>query len=137
MWIEFARGALTAAVGAHGAPTIDPPVAARLSRILADWESEATRGPELSLTFEIPDEEAEFLAHAFLLVAEQWTAMADERGFDVSPPEGDEFYAALVDGVIAAMEHADDVSAVEFGEALRNVWPRVDRLEPPGEPDGS
>ncbi|HNG24147.1 MAG TPA: hypothetical protein PLC03_09300, partial [Microthrixaceae bacterium] len=54
-----------------------------------------------------------------------------ERGFDISPSEGDEFYNALVEAVIVALEHAEDDSGVEFGEALRSSWPRFDRLDPP------
>lgn len=131
VWIEFARGAIHDAVAAGGEPPlIDRDLAARLTGILDLWEASAQEGPTLALSFEIPHDEVEFLAHAFLRISDRWTADADERGFDISPREGDEFYTALVDAVIVGLEHADDVSGAEFGTALRTIWPRVERLEP-------
>lgn len=132
VWIGFARSALALAVSdLEPDPLIDRAMEVRLAELLDSWEVEARRGPRLSLSFEIPDDEAEFLVHAFLRLADRWTVVADRRGFDVSPPEGDEFYSALVEGVIAAMEHAEDASGVEFGTALRTIWPRVERLGDP------
>lgn len=135
-WIEFAHAALDDAVVASDGPVlIDDDLAGWLHDLLRTWEERARQGPEVALSFEIPSEDVEFVAHAFLRISDKWTSAADERGFDVAPRAGDEFYAALVDAVIAAMEHADDVSGVEFGEALRTTWPRMDRLDQPPDPE--
>lgn len=133
-WIDFAHAAIDGAAGeSGGAALIDPAVATRLHELLEGWAESARNGPVLALSFDIPPDESEFLAHAFLRISDRWTSAADERGYDISPREGDEFYSALVAAVIAALEHSDDMSGLEFGEALRSAWPRVDRLEPPPE----
>lgn len=134
VWVEFARGALAEALAdPERAGMITPEVEVQMTTLLDSWEEAARHGPTLCLAFDIPHDEAEFLVHAFLRLADQWTVAADRRGFDISPPEGDDFYAALVDAVIAAMQQAEDVSGTEYGETLRTIWPRVDRLEKPGE----
>lgn len=134
-WIEFARGALEDAVAERdGPPLIDRDLARRLGGLLDSWEVTARLGPVLALSFEVPPDDVEFLAHAFQRISDRWTTAADRRGFDVAPSEGDEFYVALVEAVITGMENAGDVSGVEFGAALRSTWPRVDRLERPPDP---
>lgn len=131
-WIEFARRALTEVLAEpERAGVITPEVEAQMSGLLDSWEAAAQQGPMLSLDFEIPHDEAEYLVHAFLRLADRWTAAADERGFDISPPESDDFYAALVDAVIVAMQQAEDVSGSEYGETLQTIWPRIERLEKP------
>lgn len=131
-WIAFAHDAVDAAAADSDDPAlIDPEVAARLHRLLEGWAQQARQADVLALSFEVPPDDTEFLAHAFLRISDRWTSAADERGFDVSPSEGDEFYNALVEAVIVALEHAEDDSGVEFGEALRSNWPRFDRLDPP------
>jgi len=132
VWIEFARAAIGNALDESDGPAlIDAELAGRLDGILDGWEASALEATTLALSFDVPPEEVEFLAHAFLRISDRWTVDADRRGFDISPREGDEFYTALVDAVITAMEHAEDDSGAEFGAALRNVWPRVERLDPP------
>ncbi|HMR96593.1 MAG TPA: hypothetical protein PKE05_13730 [Microthrixaceae bacterium] len=131
-WIEFALAAVDAAAAESDDPAlIDPEVAARLHELLEGWAQQARQTDVLALSFEVPPDDTEFLAHAFLRISDRWTSAADERGFDISPSEGDEFYNALVEAVIVGLEHAEDVSGVEFGEALRSTWPRFDRLDPP------
>ena len=134
IWIEFARGALTEVLAdPERAGGITPEVEVQMTDLLDSWEASAREGPTLLLTFDIPRDDAEFLVHAFLRLADRWTNEADQRGFDVSPQEGDDFYGALVDAVIAALEKAEDVSGTEFGETLRTIWPRIERLEKPPE----
>jgi len=135
VWIEFARGALADALeDPERAGVLTPEVEAQMTDLLDSWEAGARQSPTLLLEFDIPRDEAEFLVHAFLRLADRWTIAADRRGFDISPQEGDEFYAALVDAVIAAMEQAEDISGTEYGETLRTIWPRVERLEKPPDP---
>jgi len=77
---------------------------------------------------EMPAEELEHLGHVFLQVSQYAVDKADRRGFDVSPPESDEFFAALSEAVIAALEFSGEDSATEFATGLRSDWPRTDRL---------
>jgi hypothetical protein len=126
-WIEFAQAALVDELDSDP-PLIDDDLATVLRELLASWAAEAHKGPTLALAFDVPAEEGEFLVHAFLRISDRWTTDADQRGFDVSPQEGDEFYGALVEAVITALELAGDASGVEFGASLRSIWPRIERL---------
>lgn len=135
VWIGYARGALDDAVAAAEVPpVVDPDLETHLRGLLDSWEVSALEGPTLCLSFDFPSDMAQALIHAFLRVADRLTIAADQRGFDVSPPEGDEFYTSLVEAVITALERAEDPSSVEFGTALRSAWPRTDRVE---RPDGA
>jgi hypothetical protein len=133
-FMDYARGALREAVEGPDAIAIAPGVDRMIEDFIDEWEDQARQGPTLSLSIEISAEQLEFLSHAFLQISEWATTRADERGFDVSPPEGDEFYAALSDATIAALEFSGNDSSTEFASVLRQNWPRVDRL---GSTDGS
>ena len=80
----------------------------------------------------MPADQLEHLGHVFLQVSRYSIDKADRRGFDVSPPEADEFFAALSEAVIAALEYSGEESTAEFATGLRNDWPRTDRLLPDG-----
>lgn len=131
-WIGYARVALRDAVTAPDGVHLSDDVVAALERLLDDWAAQAREGPSLLLSLEMPAEELEFLSHAFLLVSSYLADRADERGYDISPPEGHAFYEALSDAVIAALEFSGEQSSTEFAQVLRGSWPRTDRLDPDG-----
>jgi hypothetical protein len=99
---------------------------------LDEWATQATLGPNLSLQVEMPSDELKHLSHVFLKVSQYSIDKADRRGFDVSPPEVNEFFAVLSEAVITALEYSGEQSAAEFATGLRNDWPRTDRLLPDG-----
>jgi hypothetical protein len=133
-WIAYARDAL-AAVGRdpHGF-ALEPDAVTTITGFFDEWERQAATGPTLMLSVEISEAELEFVGHTFQQVSQRLTDEADERGYDVSPPEGDEFYRALSDAVISTLEFSDEPASAEFGEVLRSSWPRTDRVDPPGAP---
>ena len=131
-FVAFARESLAEATAADDGVELSPSVMEMMRRYLDEWEKQARDGALVAVSSELDLAELEFLSHAFLQVSTWSTERADERGYDVSPAEADEFYAALSDAVIATLEFAGDDSATEFATVLRNHWPRVDRLHPPG-----
>lgn len=126
-WISFARDTLKDAAGDPGI-SIPAETMAVVEGYLRDWEVKAQAGPALSLQVEIPTDELEHLGHVFMKVSQFAVDKADRRGFDVSPPEADEFFASLSEAVIDALEYSGEGSAEEFATGLRNDWPRTDRL---------
>lgn len=111
---------------------VPPETLAVIEGHLDEWEMQAGMGPNLSLQIDMPAEELEHLGHVFLKVSQYAIAQADRRGFDVSPPESGEFFAALSEAMIASLEYSGEDSAAEFAIGLRNDWPRTDRLLPDG-----
>lgn len=126
-WISFAREMLNE-VASDPQISIPAETMTVLNDLLDDWETQATLGPKLSLLVEMPADQLEHLGHVFLQVSTYSVERADQRGFDVSPPEADEFFAALSEAMIAALEYSGEESAAEFATGLRNDWPRTDRL---------
>jgi hypothetical protein len=126
-WISFAREMLEE-VASDPQISIPGETLAVVNGHLDDWETQATLGPKLSLQVEVPADELEHLGHVFLQVSRYSVEKADRRGFDVSPPESDEFFAALSEAMIAALEYSGEESTAEFATGLRNDWPRTDRL---------
>lgn len=134
-WTCYARRAVREAVADPEGVQLSRGILSMIGRFLDDWEARALKGPTLRLSVEMHTEELESLTHAFFLLSQYATAEADRRGYDISPPEGDEFYAALSDAVIATLEFSGESSATEFAGVLRDTWPRTERLSPgdPGE----
>lgn len=130
-WISHARAVLRE-VASDPEMSLPADTLAVLEGHLDEWEMQANFGPKLSLQIDLPSEELEHLSHVFVQVAQYSVDQADRRGFDVSPPESDEFFAALSEAVIAALEYSGEASAAEFAVGLRNDWPRTDRLLPDG-----
>lgn len=135
-FVSFARWSLREAAS-EGEVELSPSVVEMIGRYLDEWEEQAGAGEAVAVSSELEVAELEYLSHAFLQVSTWATERADERGYDVSPPEADEFYAALSDAVIAALEFAGESSATEFATVLRNNWPRVERLHADGDAGGA
>jgi hypothetical protein len=126
-WVGYARKALDAVVdepGGDGVWLPDDTIATFL-RFLDDWERTAGRDDVFRWTSDIPADEAEYLSHAFFRVASNLAARAEERGYRMAPPEGDEFYHALVRSFLDALDDEGQGSQ-EFAEHLRSFWPGLE-----------
>ncbi len=130
-WIGFARQVVAEARTAKEV-FLPPETEAVIEGHLDEWETQAALGPSLSLRVDMPADELEHLGHIFLQLARYSIDQADRRGYDISPPESDEFFAALSEALIAALEFSGESSATEFATGLRDSWPRTDRLLPDG-----
>lgn len=122
MWVAYARTVLAQALSQADAPPIGDEVVRNFEWYLDAWDDAAARQDEVVWVGEIAAEQLEFLAHAFYRLTAVLAEEADQRGYPISPPEGEEFYQALVRAIIEALEHEDDARAA-FSEQLRADWP--------------
>lgn len=121
-WIGYARSVLDRSDGIVGADALPDEVRDRFGALLGAWEDAARRSDELHWEADVEPDEVEFLAHAFLRIAEALAERAERGGGPSAPPEGDEFYQALVTGIVDALA-AEDRARAEFAEQLRQEWP--------------
>ena len=121
-WIGYARSVLDRAGDVVGGAAVPAEVVQRFTDLLDAWQSAAEHGEAFSWEADVDPDELEFLAHAFLRVAEALADEAEVRGSEAAPAGADEFYQALVSGVVGALEGADRARA-EFAEQLRQSWP--------------
>ncbi|MFV0318205.1 MAG: hypothetical protein ACK5O2_14745 [Microthrixaceae bacterium] len=130
-WIAYATSVLLE-VRDDPHLAVDSDALDMLQAHLDQWDVLARVGDSLTVHAEIPSDELEYLGHLFCRLSNHMTKQADERGYDVSPPGGDEFFAALSEAVIVALEQSGEQSSTEFAGGLRSQWPRTDRLMPDG-----
>lgn len=125
-WLDYADGVLDELrTMAPGECFTTPDVVEAFRAYLTSWRTAAV-GPELLWERDIPAEQVEYDVHAFQRVAEVLAARAAERG-RASPPEGDDFYLALLQGVLSALE-AEGPSSASFAKHLAEFWPGRDPL---------
>jgi hypothetical protein len=125
IWIAYARTVIGQALvhpdqlGVH----LDPDVIEAFDAYLAEWDELAIASPDEFLwATEVEPERVEFLGQAFLAVAESLSRAAEERGYPISPTEGEEFYQALVKGFLDALAQ-EGRARLEFSEQVRDRWP--------------
>jgi hypothetical protein len=127
-WVGYARKALDEVIGEPGGAGVWIPedTVATFTSYLDQWEVAATGVDEVHWTSEVPADEAEYLTHGFFRIASNLAARAEERGYTMAPPEGDEFYKALVTSFLAALDEEGHGSQ-EFSEHLRSFWPGLEK----------
>jgi hypothetical protein len=124
LWIAYAR-TVVAQIITHpeqGDVALDADVVEAFDRYLDEWEDRAAEQTLFVWSTEVDPERVEFLGRAFLSIADSLARAAARRGYPISPPEGDEFYQALVKGFLDALAH-EGRSRLEFSEQLRDEWP--------------
>jgi hypothetical protein len=127
-WIDFARQALAGTANGErpNATDLEPAVVEAFEGFLDEWEALARRSPEFLWVAEVEPEKAEFLAYAFFNLARGMANAAEARGYRLAPPEGEEFYQALVAGFLDALEQHGKVTAA-FVEDIRSAWPGLNQ----------
>jgi hypothetical protein len=101
---------------------LEPDVIEAFDVYLVEWEDLAATESEFLWVTEVEPERVEFLGQAFLTVAESLARAAEQRGYPISPVEGEEFYQALVKGFLDALAH-EGRSRLEYSEQVRDQWP--------------
>ncbi|MFP5578223.1 MAG: hypothetical protein ACLGIZ_08280 [Acidimicrobiia bacterium] len=92
---------------------------------LRSWRAAAV-GTELVWEADIAPEQVEYDMHAFQRVVDMRSQRAAERG-RVAPPEGEDFYLALLHGVLGALQ-AEGPASASFAKHLAEFWPGRDPL---------
>jgi hypothetical protein len=124
LWIAYAR-TVVAQMITHpelGDVALEPDVVEAFDRYLGEWEAVAAEHSTFLWVTEVEPERVEFLGRAFFSIAANLARAAERRGYPISPPEGDEFYQALVKAFLDALAH-EGRSRLEFSEQLRDEWP--------------
>jgi hypothetical protein len=70
---------------------------------------------------DVPAERIEFAMHAFQRVVDVLARRAEVHG-RTAPPEGDDFYLAVLQGVLSAMQ-AESGSSAAYADHLAEFWP--------------
>jgi len=124
IWIAYARTVMAQLMThpEHDDVVLDDDVIEAFDRYLAQWEDLAAEQTTFLWTTDVEPERVEFLGQAFFSIAESLARAAERRGYPISPPEGEEFYQALVKGFLDALAH-EGRSRLEFSEQLRDDWP--------------
>jgi len=122
LWVAYARTVLALNLASPSDPALDEPTIELLERFLDEWDELAASSAPFVWATEIESEQVEFVTHTFFRIADALAEGAKARGYPISPPEGDEFYQALVNAVIEAL-HQEGRSMTEFSEQLRERWP--------------
>jgi hypothetical protein len=123
MWVAYARTVL----GQHLARPDDGPgvgagVVEQFERLLDEWDGAAQRSAEFRWTAELDPDVVELLAQSFFDLVAVLAHEAEDRGFPISPTEGDEFYWALVDTMLGALVEAGGTHA-DVARDLAARWP--------------
>jgi hypothetical protein len=123
MWVAYARTVLGQTM-AHPdrSPALDEGLLEQFELLLDEWDASARASSELVWTADLDAPSVERFARSFFDLVSGLAADAEDRGYPISPPEGDEFYWALVDAMLGALTEAGGRHA-EVAEQLRGQWP--------------
>jgi hypothetical protein len=124
IWIAYARTVLAQSMAGTqvGTRVIPMEVIEAFETLLREWEDCASRDLTFIWDAELEPEQVEYLTHAFFDLATGLAEAAEQRGFPVSPPEGDEFYYCLVKALLDALEREGGAHC-DFALDLRSRWP--------------
>ena len=131
LWIAYARTVVGRAIvrpgelGVH----LPPDAVESIDGFLDEWDAAAAEGPDFVWERDLEPDELVALGGAWLDIAGALARDAERRGYPMSPPEGDEFYRALVLGFLDALDRAGGEYAA-LAEQLRHDWPGLKAEEP-------
>ncbi len=106
-----------------------PEVLAVFDGYLTAWEQAADGKDVFLWARDIPAEQVEYHLHAFQKVAGVLVDRAERTGVRHAPEEGEDFYAALLQGVLSALE-AEGPSSAAFAQHLGEFWPGREERQP-------
>ncbi len=121
-WLSYAREVVDdLAFSATDECYAQPDLLATFDGYLRSWEA-ATGGDRFLWSADLPAEQVEYHMHAFQQVAGVLAERAERSGVRTAPEEGEPFYLALLNGVLAALE-SEGESHAEFAQHLGAFWP--------------
>jgi hypothetical protein len=106
----------------EGQVPLSPDVVEAFEDYLGQWEEASTYGPTFVWETDIEPERIAALGGAWFTIAERLASVAERRGYPISPPEGEEFYQALVAAFLDALD-TEGGQHRDLAEHLRGAWP--------------
>jgi hypothetical protein len=135
LWIAYAR---TVIGGALARPDelglqLDPEVVESFEDYLDQWDRASSTGATFVWETDVEPERIVALGAAWLELADRLAGAAERRGYPMSPPEGEEFYRALITGFLDALE-GEGPDYAELAADLRADWPGLKPEDPSPDP---
>lgn len=125
-FVGYARRALRdVGAMAPGECFTTPEVIAVFQAFLDRWD-DATAGEEFFWEADLPAEQVEYNMHALQRVAGVLAERAEREGRQM-PLEAEDFYLALLHGVLIALE-AEGPSSAAYAKHLAEFWPGRERI---------
>lgn len=124
-WLGYARSVVDDLSNiAPGECFATPEVRQIFGHYLQVWDQAAAASETGKFVWDadIPTEQVEYHMHAFHQVAAMLRERQEQLGAAQAPEEGDEFYLALLHGVLSALE-AESAASAEFAQHLGRFWP--------------
>jgi len=124
LWIAYARTVISRSLvrpDELGVP-LSGDVVELFEGYLDTWEREASDHTTFLWEAEVPTDQVTALGASWFLIASRLAEVAERRGYPISPPEGDEFYRALINAFLAGLDAEGGELAV-MADELRAEWP--------------
>lgn len=124
-WLAYARSVVDdLSVIAPGQCFATPELRQIFEHYLDVWGQAAAsaEGGNFVWDADIPTEEVEYHMHAFHQVAGMLRDRQEQSGAAQAPEAGEEFYLALLHGVLGALE-TESAASAEFAQHLGRFWP--------------
>ena len=124
LWIAYARTVISRSLvrPEEAGVAVSSEMVGVLEGYLDAWDRAAADGPVFEWEAEMSPDELTTLGGTWFLIASHLADLAEQRGYPISPPEGEEFYRALVRAFLAALDHEGGQYAA-MAEELRAEWP--------------
>ena len=124
-WAGYARDVLANVVSEPGTlADVDDSMLVAFGEFLDEWEQLAinTNGGDFTWSMELDAGQVLTLVEAFHELVVGLSDAAEQRGYALAPPEGEEFYRSLVEGLLDGLVETGG-TAGERGAELRAAWP--------------
>jgi hypothetical protein len=131
LWIAYARTVIGRAVARPDelGTRLDPSDLEAFDGFLDAWELAST-DPVFEWESDLDPQVVARLGGTWLSLAAALSDQAEARGYPLSPPEGEEFYQALIRGFLTALD-GEGGDMARLAADLRDAWPG---LKPPDAP---
>ncbi len=124
LWTAYARTVISRSLVRPGelGVSVAPAVVEQFEAYLDTWERVAATSATFEWEADVPIEELTTLGSTWFQLATGLAESAERRGYPISPPEGDEFYRALIASFLDGLE-GEGGDAAELAAQLRAEWP--------------
>jgi hypothetical protein len=131
LWIAYARTVISRSLVRPDelGLALPPDVVEVFESYLDTWEDVAAREPTFEWEAEVPTDQITALGSTWFLIASHLADVAQQRGYPISPPEGEEFYRALFGAFLAGLDDEGGTYAA-LADQLRTEWPGLKTEEP-------